>query len=152
MNCYYHNHKDAVGTCQDCGKGLCRECMDTFTIPVCESCNSIRWANMRQTAMFELRMMLLFAICGTAFCLYNGGNVASWGVIFLPLAWAGIYAGWKCLDCITSKVFLFLPIGGWVLYFFIKLLASVLISYPAVAYRLFKNIRIIKGKRQTMMV
>jgi hypothetical protein len=26
MRCYYHENKEAVGTCKSCGKGLCREC------------------------------------------------------------------------------------------------------------------------------
>ena len=26
MHCFYHQHKDAVGTCKSCGKGVCTEC------------------------------------------------------------------------------------------------------------------------------
>lgn len=26
MRCFYHQDKDAVGTCKSCGKGLCAEC------------------------------------------------------------------------------------------------------------------------------
>lgn len=26
MNCYYHNEAGAVAVCQNCGRGLCREC------------------------------------------------------------------------------------------------------------------------------
>ena len=26
MRCFYHEDKEAVGTCKSCGKGLCREC------------------------------------------------------------------------------------------------------------------------------
>ena len=31
MNCYNHPNKEAVGTCIDCGKGLCNECMDHYS-------------------------------------------------------------------------------------------------------------------------
>ena len=27
MHCFYHENKEAVGTCKSCGKGLCRECV-----------------------------------------------------------------------------------------------------------------------------
>lgn len=43
MKCYNHPDRDAVGTCVDCGKGLCQECMDLWTIPVCTDCNLKRW-------------------------------------------------------------------------------------------------------------
>ena len=26
MRCYYHNDREAVGSCKSCGKGLCSEC------------------------------------------------------------------------------------------------------------------------------
>jgi hypothetical protein len=26
MRCFYHEDKEAVGTCKSCGRGLCREC------------------------------------------------------------------------------------------------------------------------------
>ena len=26
MRCFYHQDKDAVGSCESCGKGLCAEC------------------------------------------------------------------------------------------------------------------------------
>ena len=26
MRCFYHEDREAVGTCKSCGKGLCREC------------------------------------------------------------------------------------------------------------------------------
>jgi hypothetical protein len=31
MRCYYHEDKEAVGTCKSCGKGLCRECAVDLT-------------------------------------------------------------------------------------------------------------------------
>ncbi|MEK7615919.1 MAG: hypothetical protein AAB420_01790 [Patescibacteria group bacterium] len=27
MNCFYHPNKEAVGTCKNCGKGICRDSM-----------------------------------------------------------------------------------------------------------------------------
>jgi hypothetical protein len=31
MRCFYHEDKEAVGTCKSCGKGLCRECAVDLT-------------------------------------------------------------------------------------------------------------------------
>ena len=39
MNCYNHIDQPAVGTCIDCGKGLCSECSNKYTIFICDSCN-----------------------------------------------------------------------------------------------------------------
>ena len=39
MNCYNHIDQPAVGTCIDCGKGLCNECAHKYTDPICDSCN-----------------------------------------------------------------------------------------------------------------
>lgn len=38
MKCAQHFELDAVGTCNDCGKGLCPDCVSIFTPPVCGSC------------------------------------------------------------------------------------------------------------------
>lgn len=31
MRCFYHEDREAVGTCKSCGKGLCRECAVDLT-------------------------------------------------------------------------------------------------------------------------
>ena len=38
MKCFYHEKKDAVGTCQNCGKGLCKECAGKYTPCLCDDC------------------------------------------------------------------------------------------------------------------
>ncbi|MBW7954301.1 hypothetical protein H3C61_00610 [Candidatus Gracilibacteria bacterium] len=41
MKCYYHNDKDSVSQCVNCGKFLCKECSDKFTYDgkiICEDC------------------------------------------------------------------------------------------------------------------
>lgn len=38
MNCYKHNNFAAVGTCQQCGVGLCPECVNNFEPKVCDPC------------------------------------------------------------------------------------------------------------------
>ena len=31
MRCFYHEDREAIGTCKSCGKGLCRECAVDLT-------------------------------------------------------------------------------------------------------------------------
>ena len=40
-----------------------------------------------------------------------------------------VFFGWKALNKITPDIFLFMPIVGWLIYFFVKLLLSVLVGF-----------------------
>lgn len=40
MKCYYHERKEAVGTCQGCGKSLCKNCIDQYESGLCASCEN----------------------------------------------------------------------------------------------------------------
>lgn len=37
MKCFYHENKDAVGQCRNCGKGLCKECVINNN-GICKDC------------------------------------------------------------------------------------------------------------------
>lgn len=141
MNCYNHPDREAVATCTDCGKGLCQECASHWTIPLCDGCNFNRWSNQASAAKKELIYM---AVCGVVCAVLFTVLVGQFQFLkFLGLivGFAGVYAGWQCLNKITSKVFLILPIVGWFFYFMVKLMLSALICYPALAWRLYKDIK-----------
>ena len=38
MKCFNHEDREAVATCQRCGKGLCRECAGKYTPCLCDEC------------------------------------------------------------------------------------------------------------------
>lgn len=38
MKCFNHPEREAVATCQKCGKGLCRECAEKHTPCLCNAC------------------------------------------------------------------------------------------------------------------
>ena len=38
MKCFNHEDRDAVATCQKCGKGLCKECAAKHTPCMCDDC------------------------------------------------------------------------------------------------------------------
>lgn len=49
MRCHKHPNSDAVGTCLDCWVWLCQECVQAFSIPVCQKCNLVRFSNEKDT-------------------------------------------------------------------------------------------------------
>lgn len=50
MKCYYHPEKDAVGTCSQCGKAACRDCIDDVGgALLCKDCMAMA----RQTVVAE---------------------------------------------------------------------------------------------------
>jgi hypothetical protein len=42
MNCFFHPEEEAVASCIDCGKGLCKTCAAKYEIAVCDDCNARR--------------------------------------------------------------------------------------------------------------
>ena len=149
MKCYNHPDRDAVGTCVDCGKGLCQECMYLWTIPVCADCNLKRWQATKHEVFKEFAITAVFAIIGLVFAFqgYNG----LFNAIAVIWMMAGVYPGWKMLTRITPNVFLILPLIGWVLYFFIKFFIAMLIGWICLPIRLFKNIRTLEEAKKIEM-
>lgn len=38
MNCYYHPDQPAIGYCSECGKSLCKACVDRYGTNLCCDC------------------------------------------------------------------------------------------------------------------
>lgn len=38
MKCFNHEDREAVASCQKCGKGLCKECASKYTPCLCDEC------------------------------------------------------------------------------------------------------------------
>ena len=57
MNCYYHSESNAVATCTNCGKGLCKQCTDRFNIPICESCCLSALKEEKKVLMHPLKVL-----------------------------------------------------------------------------------------------
>jgi hypothetical protein len=138
MKCANHYEKDAVSQCIDCGKGLCPDCTNKFRIPLCDQCELKRIENGKQLLLKNGLIMIVLFIVGFSWNNQQG--------LFQRLVsgyyFAGIPWGWSILTSITPDMFLFLPIFGWVIYFFMKLLISVIIGAFVTPYKIYK---IIKG-------
>lgn len=145
MNCYYHPETIIVATCQDCNKGLCKNCSDRFTFPICVSCNSIRGAAEKKEITKELALMIGLPIIGLLF-MQNNPMVKEqpfMAVLYFYM-FIAIVAGWRKLNKFTSNYFLFLPVIGWVIYFLVKLYISAIVGLFIAPFRIYRNINRLK--------
>ena len=66
MTCHRHRSIAAVGTCGDCGAGLCGSCFDLFQPPTCPAC-MLSWAEQRRweilpPAIWFFGVLLVFGV------------------------------------------------------------------------------------------
>lgn len=153
MNCYNHPTQVAVAQCSDCSKGLCSQCATAYSIPICNTCNKSRIRNERSRIIKELLFTVVFG-AGLAYLVgeklfFNGLSFSMKTTILYYViytyAFAGIVAGWKTLTSITPRIFLVLPIIGWLLYFVVKLFLSFWLGLIMLPIRTVRNIiRLVK--------
>ena len=62
MECARHPGRQAVATCNLCGKGLCSECAERFAPPLCEACLLSHNRNVAVRFAVELGITLLIAV------------------------------------------------------------------------------------------
>lgn len=155
MNCFNHYDTIAVGTCQDCQKGLCQPCASKYSFPICSMCNGNRIKTEESKIKKELLLTYGFGIIFATITLFiSPGDSDSSAVynfflksivfFWMAFTFASIIAGWKTLNSLTSGYFLFLPIIGWVIYFGIKLILAITIGWVMLPIRSFKNFRRLK--------
>ncbi len=152
MKCANHPELDAVATCVDCGKGLCSDCTSAYEFPICESCNAGRVAGEKKELMKNIALTVLFFFVGVYFASSSGGGSNVVGMIVIGYLFAGIPWGWSFLNKITPSIFLFLPLIGWVIYFFIKGILSFFIGFialPIKLYQIFRDSKRLKGITST---
>lgn len=54
MKCFNHEDREAVATCQKCGKGLCKECAAKYTPCLCDQCfEAVQRQNAQQVQAAE---------------------------------------------------------------------------------------------------
>ena len=132
MNCYFHPNEPAVTQCAECGRGLCRDCASAPGGNLCRNC--IEKAKSEKRALL-IRSIAIFAIV-FVLCLSAPG-----APFFVALLVAGTPCGWRALSGIQPRMFLFLPIIGWLIYFGIKLFLSYWIGYIAMPMQIVKALR-----------
>lgn len=100
----------------------------------------------KRIARNDLIISLLCFAAGVIFGIgnasVNGGNIF-YVVLSIFVSGAmlgGVRYGWKILTFITPNIFLIMPIIGWVIYFLIKLIISLVIAPFAFVIKTITNI------------
>jgi len=150
MNCYNHSEEIAVASCIDCGKGLCKNCASLYQIPICNECNEKRSKSEKQAIFKQYIPSAMFFIAGLIFGLKVIKYDVYMSIIFAYMI-AGAFWGWKVISFIQPKMFLFLPIIGWMFYFFFKFILSMIVGIVAMPIGIIRIIikhiiAIAKGK------
>lgn len=161
MKCFYHEDREAVATCQHCGKALCRACASLYTPCLCVDCAQLlrdQQAEQARAAEEDHRRKYLDALVDTRAeflrtCVYGAVTALVLGQTLFQSSAAGpermLYAvwfffipfGWKLITYLQS--FLPLTIFGtlwfWIFWALAKGIISIFIGIPAFLYQLVKT-------------
>jgi len=168
MNCFYHPETPSVATCIDCGKGLCISCASNLTETICKQCNTSRGSNEIKSIRKDLFQVFLGGILITYFyqsiylhyilksktVLTSEPKVFGLYLLLLVVSYyysIGIIIGWKTLNRLTPRTFMFLPLIGWLIYFVIKLYASMFVGIVWTPVWLYKKIKRLKKVKQSVL-
>lgn len=164
MKCFNHPEREAVATCQKCGKGLCRECAEKYTPCMCEPCAVQTQCDKQQQAQNKeeqrkqkyknalvdtrsefIKTSIIGIIVGLLWVWFmksqnsemTFGECAS--DFFMGFC---IPFGWKVLTYLQS--FIPLALFGtwwfWLIYVIVKAVLSIFVGIPALIYQLVKTI------------
>ncbi len=152
MKCYYHANRDAVGTCQTCGKALCKECASVYSPVTCEDCHVKIVAKARndrekakQDALINTssemkKAVLIGVVAGLAIAFllgrsnYMDNGTIDWTFAILNfIAGFSLPFGWTLVSHVIPRVVgRGEEAGMWIIVIFIiKVMASVIIGIPA---------------------
>lgn len=108
---------------------MCRNCIE-------KAKSEKRALLIRSIAIFAIVFVLCLSAPGTPF--------------FVALLVAGTPCGWRALSSMQPRMFLFLPIIGWLIYFGIKLFLSYWIGYIAMPMQIVKAFRAARATEHTL--
>ncbi len=123
---------------------------------LCERCYERRISKEIGRLYNELAVLLAGAVALTYFYLNvvllssnSGLNLKAGGVFdwaFLLYMSAALIVGWRSLSSLTSSIFLFLPLVGWVIYFAVKVFIAGIIGPVLLPFwvgkRVFRVVRL----------
>ncbi len=150
MKCYYHENREAVATCNVCGKALCPECADKYNVPLCGNCASTEVTEEKNRIK---RNMMIGGGLIVAFIVWNiimGGipisSSMSIGTILelisVPFILVCAPFGWGALNRITANTFMILPLIGWLLYPIVKAMLSLYVGLVAAPVAVIKYLKL----------
>ncbi|MDE7288061.1 MAG: B-box zinc finger protein [Oscillospiraceae bacterium] len=168
MNCCFHPEREASAYCVKCGKGLCNDCAEKYSPPLCSSCANGSTA-IKDDVISHFKHNIIGGVIGLligiipillntfifgALARMGAGNEfggMSLGTVFaatIPFTLCCLYigaalpSGWKSLWKIKSSYFLVVPIAGIILYYAIKgdiaMIVGV-VAFPVDVYKYIKS-------------
>lgn len=162
MKCFNHPDQDAVATCQNCGKGLCRECAAKHTPCLCDSCVALIQREQQQeaqrqedqrkqkykAALVDTRdEFLKTAIIGVILAIFFAFIVWSDAGDFQEYTFAigvgfCVPFGWKFLTYLQSffPVTIFGTMLFWIIWCAVKFVLSFYLGVPALIYQIIKTV------------
>lgn len=146
MKCCNHFDRDSVSRCLDCGRGLCDECTNFYSMPICEHCNLMRANAVQSDILKNLFIMAVLFVFGF-YLVYSDGKTIIEGLM-TGYVLAGIPWGWSVLTMITPRVFLFMSVVGWLIYFVVKFSIAAFIGWIIMPFKLYQYVkRYIKAEK-----
>ena len=134
MNCRVHMEREATSFCKDCNAPMCPECNSTFG-SMCMNCVEKLCKNGKQEIIITLGISLLCLAIGIWHEIdkvKSGMSTDIVQVFFSCFFFFFLPFGWKAVGKIADSLLLaFARTGilGWIIFFVLKLLASLLIGW-----------------------
>lgn len=155
MKCFYHEDREAVATCQHCGKTLCKECASKYNPCMCEECVQIlqQEAQIQEDhnqkvqnqkyleALIDTRGEFIKAcLIGVVFSVVVGILGESSDRLFVMMFFF-VPFGWKLITYLQSfmPITIFGTLWFWAIWLIIKVVLSMIIGIPAFIYQLIKT-------------
>lgn len=164
MKCFNHTEREAVATCQRCGKGLCRECAEKHMPCLCDTCAIQIQKDQQQQAQSKeeqrkqkykaalvdtrgefIKTSVTGVIIGILWVWFMKSEHSDFTVSECALDFFMGFCipfGWKVLTYLQSFIPLFL-IGTWwfwFIYVMVKAFLSIFVGIPAFIFQLVKTI------------
>lgn len=117
----------SVNKCSICGRQLTMKEDESFNPPTCMKCAKEQADKCKKEMIISIVISVVLMIVGIVFTKHPLGFLL-----------AGIPYGWAWLTKITPSVFLWMPIVGWVIYFFVKLFLSYIVGIVALPVKLYQ--------------
>lgn len=103
MECAHHAGRQAVATCNRCGKGLCSECAERFDPPLCVACLLTHNRGVAIRLAAELAITAFIGVGITVFVGSRAGGTWESG-LFLGTIATCAYWGWQFVGGLSSPL------------------------------------------------
>lgn len=138
MECINHAGAAAAGTCQICGKGLCGDCLNRFSSPVCEPCLQVHNAGVARRLFVDIGITAVIFVGAMTAMTVRTGSLKSGFLLGVILSCA--YWGWQFLGRFPVPV-VFTSGAGLITYLFVKFLLAIAFGFLVTPWQIFKRVK-----------